>query len=418
MYIFGVLACIILARKTFMPSWNEISDIEAAKVFFPMLVAVIGGPLLIWRVVTAHIQAAAARQQASIAMDGLYTEVFAKAVDQLGTTREVRRTQQKFTEVQDTLNEAEANLEVRLGAIYSLERIARDSERDHWTVIEVLCAYIRNPQNCGKPLIRPAGASPGSEDFKRWISSIHPPRMDVSAALTVIGRRSPDRIAYERKRKLRLDLSSANLQGANLSRGDFSDADMSDVHLERASCSGTNFHQTGFHDARLESAHMHNCNLQEAFLIRANLDGAELTCAKLRGAHLDKAQLNKADLSGANLKQARLSWAQLDEATVWYDAGMGGLLAEFDGVDLTGARLFGIDFSVYENYGDLSNKSIWDAFGDASTVTPKKFKRPTSWPDQQLSVQARDDWYQKEYLQRDGRRYQNWEHYEDEFGLD
>jgi hypothetical protein len=35
------------------------------------------------------------------------------------------------------------NLEVRLGTIYALERIAEDSERDHIPIMETLCAYIR-----------------------------------------------------------------------------------------------------------------------------------------------------------------------------------------------------------------------------------------------------------------------------------
>ena len=34
-------------------------------------------------------------------------------------------------------------LPVRLGAIFSLERLANDSEREHWTVMEVLAAYVR-----------------------------------------------------------------------------------------------------------------------------------------------------------------------------------------------------------------------------------------------------------------------------------
>jgi hypothetical protein len=32
---------------------------------------------------------------------------------------------------------------VRLGGIYALERIARDSESDHWAVMEVLTAFVR-----------------------------------------------------------------------------------------------------------------------------------------------------------------------------------------------------------------------------------------------------------------------------------
>src|SRR5215203_1562443 len=34
-------------------------------------------------------------------------------------------------------------LEMRLGAIYALERIARDSERDHWPIMETLTTYVR-----------------------------------------------------------------------------------------------------------------------------------------------------------------------------------------------------------------------------------------------------------------------------------
>jgi len=47
------------------------------------------------------------------------------------------------------------NLEVRLGAIYALERIAQDSERDHLTVMETLCAYIRENAPAGE--VRPHG---------------------------------------------------------------------------------------------------------------------------------------------------------------------------------------------------------------------------------------------------------------------
>ena len=36
------------------------------------------------------------------------------------------------------------NLEVRIGVIYALERIAQDSGQDHTHIMAVLCAYIRN----------------------------------------------------------------------------------------------------------------------------------------------------------------------------------------------------------------------------------------------------------------------------------
>lgn len=103
-------------------------------VFFTVLAALIGGPLVIWRVVTARVQAWAARQQADVAREGHYTDLFTKAVEQLGATREVKRYVEIVkgpTKERELVTETEPNLEVRLGAIYALDRIARDSERDH-----------------------------------------------------------------------------------------------------------------------------------------------------------------------------------------------------------------------------------------------------------------------------------------------
>ena len=53
--------------------------------------------------------------------EGQITERFTRAIDQLGSEK----------------------LEVRLGGIYALERIAKDSEKDTTTVLEVLCSYLR-----------------------------------------------------------------------------------------------------------------------------------------------------------------------------------------------------------------------------------------------------------------------------------
>ena len=52
---------------------------------------------------------------------GQVTDRYTKAITQLGDEK----------------------LDVRIGGIYALERVARDSERDHPTVMEVLAAFIR-----------------------------------------------------------------------------------------------------------------------------------------------------------------------------------------------------------------------------------------------------------------------------------
>jgi hypothetical protein len=61
-------------------------------------------------------------------------------------------------------------LDVRLGGIYALERIARDSERDQPTVVEVLSALIREHSSAEARHVPPT------------------PATDVQAAVTVMGR--------------------------------------------------------------------------------------------------------------------------------------------------------------------------------------------------------------------------------------
>ena len=53
-----------------------------------------------------------------------------------------RRITDSFTKAVELLGKPE--LEVRLGAIYALERIARESKRDHWPIMETLTAYVRS----------------------------------------------------------------------------------------------------------------------------------------------------------------------------------------------------------------------------------------------------------------------------------
>src|SRR5437016_5215049 len=68
-----------------------------------------------------------AQRQLAVTQEGQITERYTKAIEELGAT--------------DALGQK--RLELRLGGIYALERIARDSEKDHWPIMEILTAYIR-----------------------------------------------------------------------------------------------------------------------------------------------------------------------------------------------------------------------------------------------------------------------------------
>jgi Pentapeptide repeats (8 copies) len=164
------------------------------------------------------VGATATWRQLRLSREGQITERFTKAIDQLDYAK---------------------SLEVRLGAIYALERIARDSERDHWPIMEILTAYVRQhapwPPKDGEPPEDVAKAHTGSK-----------PAPDIQAILTVLGRRT--RTLWHGEVDV-LDLRATDLRGANFFG----------AHLEHA---------------RFQVAHLEGANFADAHLEGASLEGA------------------------------------------------------------------------------------------------------------------------------------------------
>ncbi|MFB9928358.1 pentapeptide repeat-containing protein [Amycolatopsis halotolerans] len=143
----------------------------------------------------------------------------------------------------------DANTDQRIGGIYSLERILRDSEADHDTVLEVLAAFLRH-------------RSPGTD------SAAPRPPEDLQAAVTVLCRRPI------RDGEPRLDLRRVELR-----RGKFQNGQLRRVDFEAALLGGADFIR-----ADLRSADFENTDLEEANLTGAKMDNAKLLGANLRGA--------------------------------------------------------------------------------------------------------------------------------------
>ena len=99
-----------------------------------------------------------------------------------------------------------------------MERIARDSERDHWVIMEVLTTYVREHSPRKKKDDPKAQKTPQPPEHKYWrvVPQEDGPRIgaDIQAILTVLGRREPK---YD---KGRLNLRSTSLRGAYLSGAD------------------------------------------------------------------------------------------------------------------------------------------------------------------------------------------------------
>jgi anion-transporting ArsA/GET3 family ATPase len=232
----------------------------------------------------------------------LITERFSKAVEQIGNTKE----------------------EVVIGGIYSLERIAKDSPKDQWTIMEVLTSYIRKnspiPSNIQQ--LEP-------EERQKALEKLPSVSIPVQAALTVIGRRkvendqAGDNLAETtnpNKIKI-LDLSRTNLRGAYLKGANLSGANLFGAYLKGAYLYGAYLNR-----ANLIGAYLYGANLYGADLFGANLKGAYLYGANLYGANLYGANLYGADLDGANLIGANLDGAvglnpkQIKSACFWESA--------------------------------------------------------------------------------------------------
>src|SRR5215203_377051 len=150
---------------------------------------------------------------------GQITERFTRAIDQLGATNETT---------------GKPRLEIRLGGVYALERIAWDSpERDYSTVVEVLTAYVREntPHAPGPSSGSFEAASTSNEataeadEEVEQVASPGPrrPTADIQAILDVLSRAQT---GVPEEYRAPLDLHEANVQGANLFRANVQGANL------------------------------------------------------------------------------------------------------------------------------------------------------------------------------------------------
>jgi hypothetical protein len=239
-----------------------------AKIWTTIVQAVVGvvlavGAVAIWRNLRVTQQTLSTTQEKlEVDREAQITNRFTQSIGQLGAE----------------LHDGKPNLEVRLGGIYALERIARDSPADRWTITEVLTTYVR--QNAPR-ISQPFPTDPDQPSQRElWHESLNPtkPRVDIQGILTVLGRRI---VAVDRPEPGQLDLHGTDLRGA----------DLKGARLERA---------------LLSRSDLGGVILRRASLEAADLAGANLEQADLRSAYLELTILRRAHLEGANLSGAHL----------------------------------------------------------------------------------------------------------------
>ncbi|MFN6568879.1 pentapeptide repeat-containing protein [Dendronalium sp. ChiSLP03b] len=298
--------------------------------------------LLQWRL-AAEKNIEVSIENAKLHQDRLVTERLMAAITQLGHER----------------------IETRTSAIYVLERISQDFPQEHWTIMEILTAFVRE----NAPIRDEAQQKEEDLQPKYWsrqrtreqltqlpetnVYEASPKiRRDIQAALTVIGRRNSEIEQETQKLDLRntdirrADLLGANLQRADLRGCDLCEADLRSCDLYGADLEGAKLVRSALYEANLLKANLRGAKLCWANLNRANLSGANLRAANLYGASLRAANLQGANLYKANLQQATLKVANLSGTKLFLANLQGAKLGKANlhlsgliGANLTGANL-------------------------------------------------------------------------------
>lgn len=303
------------------------------------LLQAIGGAVVLFGAYATWRQLRVSQDGLNATREGQVTDRFSRAVEQLGSDK----------------------LDVRIGGIYALWRIADHSVRDYEAVVSIMAAYLRThlpwpPQEPGAPA---ADAS---------INSVRPLETraaDAQVALTCLGVLGQERPAG----------------WLNVSYTD----------LRRADCDGLWLNGVNLDGTCLEAASVYQVNLRGASLITANLRHAELgtsilhqarcTEADLRGARLLKADLREANFSGADLREANVRKARA--------AGAVFVRADLRMADLRGCDLSGTDLRQAKLEAALaSDLTIWPAGFDVEAAGVVVVEDPGTEPDVLLPAAA------------------------------
>lgn len=247
-FVLGLLLAVGIGLPTGLDiyqNWQNIAPGERSQAGITLLqtlFTIVGGVAIFWNIVLSRRQLAATQEQN-------ITDRFSKAVEQLGHEQS----------------------SVRIGGIYALERIAQDSPRDYWPVMEVLAVFVREK----RLLANDEAHTPISYD------------RDAQAAIVVIGRRDSRNDPLNKV----LYLNHADLRGMAFFEDDFSKVRFHRSDLREANFYRANLGQARFWKANLAEANLSKANLREAILEEANLRGANLTDCILTGADLQQANL-------------------------------------------------------------------------------------------------------------------------------
>lgn len=363
--------------------------------------ATVSAPLALIRVIATERQTRTAEQ-------GHMTDRISKAVEQLGTEKTVKV---------DGSEKTVPNIEVRIGGLLSLERIAQDSTRydqgrDHVRVMEIICAYVREnaPAREAKeswlrkwerlskgdndtPAISRAqflkhhvgDPAADAEDYlspvalQIWLEDQPNPREDIQTALNVLKRRS------DAQRKIEANWPNIGqpTQAIVFDEVTFSDRPKtivpaphfwSEIETSHATLDTMAQKLRSYTGYRLD---LRFTNLRNADLFRAEFSGALLAGSILEGANLRESRLEAANLNNTQMGAAHCTDAKIMAADLFEASLVGAFLwranlsvaklvqANLTGAYCTQAHLEATSFA----YATLNGAALGTAYMFATQFT-------------------------------------------------
>ena len=195
------------------------------------------------------------RQQNDTGQQKIVAEQISRAIDQIGA----------YKQNNDGSNH-EPNIEARVGGIYSLERIARDSDNDYKKIMDILCAYVRATALKESKLLSLRTANT---------------REDIQAAIDVLGTKKSSWLFWKRD-KFRVNLENCNLSGYRFSELKF--------NTYTDSKSGAIFDKSLFNSVQFHRADLSYVSFDGADLTEADFEKAIFKDTRVGGVDLRKAK--------------------------------------------------------------------------------------------------------------------------------
>lgn len=178
------------------------------------------------------------RRQTEVAEQSHLTDQINKAIENLGATRQVG-------------DRLEPNIEVRMGGLLALEKIAQTYPAEHIRIIDIICAYlVENSQSFVKSNVEMD--EHGVPTAKFPIEA----RQDLKTVLRILSVRTPDQISMEKERPHQIDLRELDLRGLRIEGVSFLECD-----LTRARFCGAVLRGTDFRDCSLIDCNFDFCSL-------------------------------------------------------------------------------------------------------------------------------------------------------------